>query len=239
MAPVSVTIPKAYAGPLTSANGGYITGLLAAGSGDDHPLEVTIRRPVPLDTELELRHGDEGPQLLHQSRPLATSRRLTFDLTVPPPPDAATAARASAGSLALQREGGVHAICLTCATTRPEGDGLRVHVGPVPGTDDLQAAPVLCHARFCDDEEKMRPEFIAAALDCPGAFVYMQQGIRAGLLGRMSLHILERPGAGERTVVTAWPIAIDGRKHFAGTAMHDEQGRLLAMARSVWFTPPV
>jgi hypothetical protein len=45
------------------------------------------------------------------------------------------------------------------------------------------------------------------------------------------------PDAGEACVVTAWPLEEDGRKLFAGTALHAEDGELLALARQVWIMP--
>ena len=44
----SVTIPARFNGPLDSGNGGYSAGALAALL--DGAAEVSLRRPVPLDT---------------------------------------------------------------------------------------------------------------------------------------------------------------------------------------------
>ena len=54
------------------------------------------------------------------------------------------------------------------------------------------------------------------------------------LLGRMSARIEARPRPGERCVVTAWPTGRDGRKRMAEAALHDEEGKLLAVARTTW-----
>src|SRR5215216_2284126 len=46
-----VTIGRRYRGPLTSANGGYTSGRLAA-FGDARVVQVTLRLPPPLDRPL-------------------------------------------------------------------------------------------------------------------------------------------------------------------------------------------
>ena len=40
--------------------------------------------------------------------------------------------------------------------------------------------------------------------------------------------------AGEPLVVTAWPINVDGKKHFAGSAIFNQTGVLVAEAIAVW-----
>jgi hypothetical protein len=41
---------------------------------------------------------------------------------------------------------------------------------------------------------------------------------------------------GEAYVVTAWPIGSEGRKHRAGSAIHDAGGRRIAVAEALWIT---
>jgi hypothetical protein len=38
-------------------------------------------------------------------------------------------------------------------------------------------------------------------------------------------------------VAVSWPVAEDGRKLFAGTALFAEGGDLLAIAKQVWIAP--
>jgi hypothetical protein len=48
-------------------------------------------------------------------------------------------------------------------------------------------------------------------------------------------HVLGRfTAVGERCVATGWRIAQDGRKMFAGSAVFDERGELLGLARATW-----
>jgi hypothetical protein len=40
--------------------------------------------------------------------------------------------------------------------------------------------------------------------------------------------------AAERIVIIGWCIAVEGKKHFAGTAMFNQQGECCAMSKQVW-----
>jgi hypothetical protein len=62
----------------------------------------------------------------------------------------------------------------------------------------------------------------------------MATGIITGMLGRITGEIKHRAQAGEEYMVTGWCINVEGKKHFAGTAMFDRDNNLLAAARSVW-----
>jgi acyl-coenzyme A thioesterase PaaI-like protein len=54
------------------------------------------------------------------------------------------------------------------------------------------------------------------------------------MLGRLTGEVLRPAPAGARYVVTGWRIEVERRKHFAGTAVFDAAGRLVARARAVW-----
>ena len=44
------------------------------------------------------------------------------------------------------------------------------------------------------------------------------------LLGRLTARIDRLPEVGERLVAIGWPMGVDGRKHFAGSALLDADG---------------
>jgi acyl-CoA thioesterase FadM len=50
----------------------------------------------------------------------------------------------------------------------------------------------------------------------------------------MSARIEARPRPGDHCIITAWPTGRDGRKRTAEAALHDETGKLLAVARMTW-----
>ena len=43
--------------------------------------------------------------------------------------------------------------------------------------------------------------------------------------------------SGERLRVTGWKLGSDGRKHRAASALHDDSGELVALARTLWIEP--
>jgi hypothetical protein len=131
--------------------------------------------------------------------------------------------------------------CFVCGPDRPTRDGLRIFPGPVPG-GAVWAAPWTPDLSVAAADGRVRPDVVWAALDCPS-------GIAAGedarlpadttaLLGRMSARVAERPLPGRPCRVVAWPVARDGRKLVAGSALLDRGGAVLATARTVWITVP-
>ena len=69
----------------------------------------------------------------------------------------------------------------------------------------------------------MKSEFVWAALDCPGYFA-VQEAAGLALLGRMGVVIHHPVPVEEPLIVQGWAIGSDGRKHRAGTALHDASG---------------
>jgi hypothetical protein len=74
-----------------------------------------------------------------------------------------------------------------------------------------------------------------AALDCPGAFALMGNRSRPMVLGRMTGAVKSLVQVGERCVVLAWRIEVDGRKQIAGSMLFDEDGGVAASAKAIWF----
>ena len=54
------------------------------------------------------------------------------------------------------------------------------------------------------------------------------------LLGRLTARIDRLPEIGERLVVIGWPMGVEGRKHFAGSALLDADGDEVAVAAATW-----
>ena len=216
---------RRYRGPLTSANGGYACGRLAA-FVDAAEVEVTLRLPPPLARPLEVRREGEVAQLLDGTALVAEGRPARLQLDVPAP---VSLAEARVGRQRHVRIGEpIFAECFVCGV-RAEGDGLAVHAGAVPGREPLHASPVTF--------PEPSPEVVWAAIDCPGAYAVGMEGRGSVVLGRMTARVDRVPGVGETCVVIAWPLGEDGRKLFAGTALFADGGELLASARQVWIAP--
>jgi hypothetical protein len=212
-------IPPRYNGPPDSANGGYAAGLLSEALGGG--FEVTLRRPPPLGVDLDL----VGNELKQGDVVIAEARRIGEVLDAPPPVSLEEAEAASKRYAGFRQH--AYPTCFTCGPER--SDGLGIFPGPVEGREGVVAATWT--------PNEVRPEIIWAALDCPSGWAvddYSREGV---LLGRMAAAIHELPAMGEPNVVIGWPIAEEGRKSQAGSALFDRDGRLLAAARSTWIVP--
>jgi hypothetical protein len=220
---VEIVLPRRYRGPLTSANGGYACGRLAAFVAADE-VEVTLRLPPPLDRPLAVEREDGRVLLLDGDALVAEARPAPVEVD-PPAPVSVTDAEAA-------RERHVRdwspdfGECYVCGIRE---DGLEIRVGPVAGREPLHAAPVALR--------EAGSEFVWAAVDCPGAYAVGAEGRGDIVLGRMTARIDRVPDAGEQCVATAWPLGEDARKLYAGTALFTPAGELLALARQTWIVP--
>jgi hypothetical protein len=129
----------------------------------------------------------------------------------------------------LPGQQGFHPICFCCGPEHPEG--LHIFVAPV----DRQVSAIWeTKTEWGDDAGKLPQALLWTALDCPGQYAFLAEGIRTGLLGRMTAKVLTIPRAGSSLQVTAWTIAVAGKKHLAGSALFDDQQTLLAYATTLW-----
>ena len=217
-------LPGRYNGPPDSANGGYACGLVAATLGG--VAEVTLRRPPPLDRELEVVRDDGRAELRDGEALVAEAERVAVEVEVPAPISLEEAAEASG-----RYAGFLHHAYNTCFVCGPDReDGLRVYAGPVEGRPGLVASP-------WTPGEDVRPELVWAALDCPSGWAvddFQREGV---LLGRMATRIDRLPTPREPHVVLGWRVAEEGRKRHAGSALLTAEGEVLARARSTWIVP--
>ena len=226
----TIRIDRRFCGPPDSGNGGYVAGVVARELGGSN-VAVTLRLPPPLDRDIELGSDGTSAWLKDGDALIATAERHELSLHVPSPP-ALTQAEDAERRYAGFRH---HAFpgCFVCGPERAAGEGLRIFPGAV--ANGQVAAIWEPDGSLLDDEGAVRPEFVWAALDCPG---YWAVAASAGIavLGRFAVvcHAEWVPAA--PMIVTGWPIRSEGRKHEAGTALHDADGRLLAAASATWIT---
>ncbi|HEY5776436.1 MAG TPA: hypothetical protein VIS57_10140, partial [Xanthomonadales bacterium] len=170
---------------------------------------------------------------------VASGRPAKIDLDIPKPPDFASAEAASTryrGFVAHFYPG-----CFVCGPQREPGDGLRIFAGPVEqggGPDGMVAAAWIPDATLVDSSGYVAPEFIWAALDCPGAYAFPEPENGALLLGELAVSIKGRVSAGEKCVLIGWEISRQGRKHYTGTALFGESGSCRAVGYATWFEVP-
>lgn len=235
---MDLVVDRRFAGPPSMGHGGYVAGLFATGVGG--AVQVTLRRPTPLDTPLVLERGDDGRgELRHGDDLIADAESTTLTLAVPNPPSAQAAAASEDGSPSHRNGRGVHPTCFGCGVGREPGDALRIAAGPIDVDGVAQvAAAWLPGPAFAGDDGNVTPQFVVAALDCPGAFAFLIDNQPAGLLGRIVFEQHHPVPADVTHIVTGWQIGVDGRKFLAGTALSAPDGTLLAAARATWFSFP-
>ena len=225
-----IIIEKTYCGPTESGQGGYVSGLL--GGYIHGPAEVTLRVPPPLNQTLVIDQSDQDlVKLLNGDTLVAQAQPTSIEFDIPVPPSYEEAVKASESYIGFKQ----HAFpkCFVCGPERSEGDGLRIFPGQVKGRD-IVAAPWIPYKALADENGKVKTEFIWAALDCSGAFAVLVLKLRLIVLGKISVTIESEIKADQKYIVIGWPIMIEGRKLFAGTAIFSESGKLCAKAKATW-----
>ncbi|HVV90649.1 MAG TPA: hypothetical protein VHB53_09160 [Solirubrobacterales bacterium] len=244
----TVTVPSRFNGPPASGQGGYSSGILVAYL--EGPAAVSLRRPIPLDVELEVRVGRDDPAQGEGGGPRAerrgTARAYTSSgelvaeaVPAPPlapwdaPPVSLEAARRAKKSFAASADG-VFDHCFVCGRAR--SDGLGVCAGPVADAD-LVATPWTPPAWTAGEDGAVLPEFVWAALDCPGYFAVHGTDLALAFLARQQSEVHAPVRVGVEYVVVGRLLGREGRKGFAATAILDPTGEPLAHGEQLTIVP--
>jgi hypothetical protein len=228
----TVTVPSRFNGPPSSGNGGYSCGVVASVLGT--PAAVSLRRPVPLDRPLAMRHESDGKVCAFDDDELIVE-------AVPASPISAW----EAGSVALEEAraaaarydappDGVFGHCFVCGRAR--ADGFDIFTGPVEGSD-LVASPWTPPAWAACEGGAVLPEFVWAALDCPGYFALHGADKKVAYLARQQVEIVAPIQTGVEYVVVGRPLERSGRKGLAVTAILDLDGAVMAHAECLLVVP--
>ena len=224
-----IEVAARFCGPDGMGNGGYSCGLFAERIGA--PAQVTLLRPIPLDRRLALAANGGDIEAQHEGAPLATVRRAQLALEAPPATTLDGATAASARFLGFQ----IHPFprCFVCGPERRPADALRIFPGEVaPGR---VAAPWVPDGSLADASGRVRLRYVAAALDCPGAWALVTTYDPVVMvLGRLTIDERAPVTPDRPYVVEGWALARDGRKHHCGTAIRDIDGTVLALAQATW-----
>ena len=225
----SIVIASRFNGPPDSANGGYACGLIAVAT--DASVGVRLHRPPPLEGPLLVEPTGPGRwQVRDQAEVVATAVETDVRLELPEPPDYLQALDLSKHYVGFEAHS--FPTCFVCGPERRAGDGLRIFAGALASGSGV-AAPWLPHPSLGDAAGKVRPEFVWAALDCPGYFA-LSAGNRPAVLGELAVHIDRLPPVEKPCVVMGWLMESSGRKYRAGTALYDEDGGALARGIATW-----
>ena len=100
---------------------------------------------------------------------------------------------------------------------------------------DVVASPWTPDASLAADDGLVAPEFVWAALDCPGAMAFPQPETGVLLLGEFAADLRTRVRVEEPSIAIAWLLGTEGRRTTTGSALFDAEGELAAVARGIWF----
>ncbi len=229
----TISIPARFCGPVSSANGGYTSGLLAQfieGAAD-----VILKAPPPLDTPLTVEHIEPGKnvRLMYGEMEIAQATSTDIEITTPLIPTHAQL-RAARKSYLEAAENHPLPGCFVCGPDRKKGDGLRIFAGAIPDSP-VNADIWVPSQDLAGSDGKIKQEFLWAALDCPSAWatrIPLQDSLI--ILGRLSAKINRRPKPAEMLTVAAWPIKTDDRKYFSQAVLIDENASTIAEANALW-----
>lgn len=227
-----LVIASRFCGPAGSANGGYFAGCVAARAG--RTVTVRLLRPPPLETPLETVELADGTlAVMAGAERICEAKAAALALAAREPPSYFEAVEASRGYAGFAHHR--FPTCFVCGTQRRRGDGMRVFAGPI-AERDLVAAPWVPDVSLDQGGGKVRPEFMSAALDCPGFYAVSPED-RMMLLGEITVQLNRLVHVGERCTVVGWALEANGRKRAAGTAIVAEDGEVCGLARALWIEP--
>jgi hypothetical protein len=229
----SLTVNERFTGPPGTANGGYLAGRLAALVGSP-AVSVRLRRPTPLDRELDVRPAGPGFDLVDGDEVLATATPAELGLQVPRAPSPAEAAAAQAAL--PPRTGHPFPRCFGCGPARAQGDAVAVFVGPLPDRPELWAGIFRPTAELPSSDGAAAPETVWAALDCPS--FQPIASMAPHLLGTITARQDARVRLDTDHVLLSWLIAREGRRSTTASALVAPDGTVAARAQAIWFEMP-
>lgn len=242
--PATLTIPGRYNGPPESGNGGFVAGRMAEellgalgrpSAGPGCPwVEVTLRRPPPLDTPYELALTDETLRA-HVADTLVAEALLAADPSTAGTPLAVPPVGRDDALAAEQRYEGLtrhpFPTCWVCGTDRP--DGYHLQPGAVGGGHRTACLWRVSPEASPSGQGPVPASALWAALDCPGGWTALVEG-RVAVLGRMTARVASVPSLGEQCLVMGRLLGTEGRKTWTATTVYAADGSVHAMGRATW-----
>jgi hypothetical protein len=195
---------------------------------------VSLRRPPPLDTPLEVRRGDAGTVTVLDGEQVVADggpAELSMDVPEPVTPEEAREARHRNPWL----DSHPFPTCFGCGTHRDRAEAIATVLGPVAGRDGVSADTWVPQEEFAGDDGTIDPLFVWAALDCPSGAGAIEPNTGPHVLARLTAN----PGlapvrAGEEHVVLGWLREREGRKSRGGSAVLTAGGEVCAVAEGLW-----
>jgi hypothetical protein len=227
-----LTLDRRFRGPAQSGNGGYVCGRIARHVPGTATVRLAI--PPPLDTPLHIDVTDGVAKLLSGTT-LVGEGRAAAQLDIAPPAPVSFEAAIESSKLYHGFEHHTFPQCFVCGPQRTPGDGLRIFAGPTAG-GEVVAAPWVVDGSL---GSPIATEFLWAALDCPSGFALWSplEGTTV-VLGQLTASIRGQVMPGDKCVAMGWPLHVEGRKRFAGSAVFSAAGEIVALARAIWIEVP-
>jgi hypothetical protein len=230
----TLTIPARFNGPPGSANGGYTCGRLAGLVGAEE-VEVSLRKPPPLEQPLEIVRDGEHVELRDGDTLVAEGGPIELLLEVPDAVPRGEVAAAEEAGREIWTAKHPFPSCVVCGPAREAGDGMRIFPAALPDRDGLFGACWTPRESDGDGNGWVRPELVWAALDCPTSAPVANFGegppcVLASLAARLGCPVR----VGEPHTVLSWRIDVDGRKRRAAAALYDSDGILTCASRALW-----
>lgn len=223
-------------GPTGSGQGGWTACRFEAEVGQ--PLEISIRAPIPLDTDLVVEDdpGGAGWSLVDRTSDatiMSARPRAPLALTTP----AVSVGEARRAHDRFRLPAARHPVphCFSCGLGP---DSMGVQAGPL---DDGRryATDWTPPAWSVSGEGLVDHGALWAALDCTAAwFVCGSDQVRVAVTVRYAVDVVRPIVPARRYALVAWPgdgeSAWVGRKRSAASAAFDEDGACVATAESLW-----
>jgi hypothetical protein len=130
--------------------------------------------------------------------------------------------------------------CIVCGDRHPRG--LEIFPGTIEGSK-LVGAEWTPPGWTASESGTVRDELLWGVLDCPGSWSFLAAGgFPTGFfpaLGSIAVRLLAPVPIAEPVAVLGWPIAVDGRKYRAATAVVAGDGRTLAVSTQTCIALPL
>ena len=226
-----VVIGRRFRGPDNSAHGGYACGLTAI-EIDAPVATVSLRRPPPLETPLQVRRAGDSAELLDGDVVISEAEPTELSLDTPPPVPADVAAGAGAHNPWFDKHPFPN--CFGCGPNRDPDEAIRTILGRLPG-GDVFATTWTPRPDLADAAGRVTKLFTWAALDCPTGAAAIDPVAGPHVLARLSADPWIAPiAAGVEHVVLAWLVGREGRKSLGAAAIYDPDGRVCALGEGLW-----
>lgn len=230
-------VPHRLQGPTGSGQGGWTAARLAQLAG--RPVTVRLRRPIPLDVDLQVepvaggwrcRHGD---LVVLEAAPWVPDVPDTAPVTVEEAADAR-------GRFPVAPEDHPVPSCFSCGL---QPDSMRVHAGPLGASPERFATDWTAPSWAADPDGRVDDAVLWAALDCTAAwYACCHPERRRAVTAQYAVEVVRPVLAGERLALVAWAgdgePGWDGRKRVAASSAFDDDGAVVARARSLWVSLP-